>query len=1345
MPQVIGNTVYGDDTPNANDTIDLVNDGYPISVVNIDGGGGNDTLKGDGQSNVISGGTGNDEITGGLGLDILSGGDGNDTFILTGEVNDTAYNQPNGLTSYYTGNSYSGGTGTDALSAGENNLTLVLTGTSQLAADSIEGIDGSDKVNFRVSGDASGNTLDFTTIALDNVTIDGNNGDDVITGSSVAGSTNEDRLEGGYGNDTVNFHGSFNPAEYHFSADTDANGKLVIRVEDVGTTGEDTGVDLISGFETLHFNDQDITIAMGAVSDTDGAAGASVTEHLANGTAVGIDLNSAVSQNLKDLLGNQSLVATYQFSKGGNPNNIFSIDPVTGVVTVANSAALDYETATDFGNGTKGYIIYVEATAAGVVSEPLALTVLVADGNDPPAPLADADASADEVVEGAVNGSLVGITAQAPDPNGNPVTYSLFDNAGGRFTIDPVTGVVTVANGSLLDFETQASWNITVRASDSLGAFTDQTFAINLTDSTTANWTGTGGADVFTATNGEAWTLSGGLGNDVIVGANLGDTLTGGEGNDTLVSLGGNDTFLYSGNNNGFDDVFGGSGYDKLEATADNTVIGINSVAEIEEIYDGGFQNVSLQTGTGNDLLDLTNVYLSGTVTIRTGAGDDTVLGTSGNDNLVGEDGNDTLAGNNGDDTFHYSGTATGFDAVDGGAGYDRLVADASNTVITLSSMSGIDEISDGGFSNVSVQGSSDDTLFDLSNVLMNGNVTIRAGAGADTMYGWSGADILYGEDGDDVIRGGAGADTLDGGNGVDTVSYAGSWEALTINLATNAVSGGDATGDIISGFENVVATDFNDTITGSTAANVITGGTGDDTMNGGDGNDTFNIGVNSGTDAITGGNGTDTIRFTEDDAIATLSALATVEVFDATGINNARIAGNASNNTFNFSTATLTNIAGIYGMAGNDTITGSGVADTIVGGDGNDTLNGGNGDDIFRYEDGDEGFDALNGGAGTDRLEATTSGVVIGLSSITAIEQIAGYGDTIIMGSTAANTLNFSTVSLSGIALIDGGAGNDTITGTSAQDTIRGGTGNDTLNGGDGDDYFYVNGTGEGLDLYNGGNGYDSIYAQSDNTVIGLGTSISGIEMISSGGYQNVRISGTTGVDAWDFSGMLLDGIVSISSGAGNDTITGSTGDDVIIGGAGADTLNGGDGIDTLSYAGSATAVTINLSTNTASGGDATGDIISNFENVTGSNGADTLTGNSGSNTLTGGSGNDRLTGADGFDTLKGDAGNDTFDFNAIGESAVGDFSDIIADFVRGQDKLDVTTIDANSGVAGDQNFSFVGAGAFTNVAGQLRFDNTIGDGFTHVFGDVNGDGVADFEIRLTGTYTLTATDFIL
>jgi hypothetical protein len=88
------------------------------------------------------------------------------------------------------------------------------------------------------------------------------------------------------------------------------------------------------------------------------------------------------------------------------------------------------------------------------------------------------------VVEGASNGTAVGLTATAADVNGGTVTYSLTDSAGGRFAINATTGVVTVADGSLLNYEAATSHAITVRASDGV-ATSSQTFSIAVTNAAT--------------------------------------------------------------------------------------------------------------------------------------------------------------------------------------------------------------------------------------------------------------------------------------------------------------------------------------------------------------------------------------------------------------------------------------------------------------------------------------------------------------------------------------------------------------------------------------------------------------------------------------------------------------------------------------------------------------------------------------------------------------------------------------------------------------------------------------------------------------------------------------------
>ncbi len=85
------------------------------------------------------------------------------------------------------------------------------------------------------------------------------------------------------------------------------------------------------------------------------------------------------------------------------------------------------------------------------------------------------------MLENSAIGTTVGITAQASDPDGtDSVTYSLDDNAGGRFTINSTTGVVTVAGS--LDRETAATYNITVRATSTDSSSTTQVYTISLGD-----------------------------------------------------------------------------------------------------------------------------------------------------------------------------------------------------------------------------------------------------------------------------------------------------------------------------------------------------------------------------------------------------------------------------------------------------------------------------------------------------------------------------------------------------------------------------------------------------------------------------------------------------------------------------------------------------------------------------------------------------------------------------------------------------------------------------------------------------------------------------------------------
>jgi Ca2+-binding RTX toxin-like protein len=267
------------------------------------------------------------------------------------------------------------------------------------------------------------------------------------------------------------------------------------------------------------------------------------------------------------------------------------------------------------------------------------------------------------------------------------------------------------------------------------------------------------------------------------------------------------------------------------------------------------------------------------------------------------------------------------------------------------------------------------------------------------------------------------------------------------------------------------------------------------------------------------------------------------------------------------------------------------------------------------------------------------------------------------------------------------------------------------------------------------------------------------------------------------------------MEGGAGNDILTGRAGDDYLngglnrdnlIGGGGNDTLEGGFADDTLNggadtdtalYDGFNGGITVNLNLSGAQNTGAAGsDTFISIENLIGDDFNDRFTGTTTQNMFEGGSGSDRLFGIGGDDTLFGGAGNDNiqggggddtitgglgrdimrggtgddvFIFNDISESVVGGQRSRIDNFsfngADGNDTVDISAIDANSILGGDQAFSFISDDAFSNTAGELRFFEAPGPRRI-AEGDVNGDGIADFQIEFFNFNSiLIANDFIL
>jgi Ca2+-binding RTX toxin-like protein len=245
--------------------------------------------------------------------------------------------------------------------------------------------------------------------------------------------------------------------------------------------------------------------------------------------------------------------------------------------------------------------------------------------------------SANSVYENAADGTVVGMVSATDPDAGDTLTYALLDDAGGRFAIDPATGEITVADASLLDYETAEQHSIAVEVTDS-GGLTDSaaySIAVQLDNGGDDALTGDGGDDV----------IDGGPGNDQVYGQDGNDRLIGGSGNDTLMGGDGDDV-LDGGDGDdmlngwiGADQLSGGAGHDRLFAYNGN------------DWLSGDEGNDQLFGGADHDHLD-------------GGTHDDRLSGEAGDGVLKGGAGSDTLSGGAGADRFVFDGPGQGLDVI---------------------------------------------------------------------------------------------------------------------------------------------------------------------------------------------------------------------------------------------------------------------------------------------------------------------------------------------------------------------------------------------------------------------------------------------------------------------------------------------------------------------------------------------------------------------------------------------------------------------------------------------------------------------------------------------------------
>ena len=1297
---------------------DFVFAGDTMRAQTLTGSDNADDVFGGAGSEVLSGGAGDDRLFGEQGHDTLSGDAGNDR-LFGGQDGDWLY----------------GGTGADLLDGGG--------GTDDTAYHNSQSAIVASLVTGGTAGDAAGDIY----VSIENLW--GSYHDDILEGNDQAntihGLDGNDVIRGGAGADQIDGGGGFDYVSYDSAA---------------------SGVTVGFGF-TQGRGDA----AGDGLANVEGIIGSAFADEL-GGSNIAEDLQGGAGDDLLQ-------------GRGGND----TIDGGEGSDrAVFTGSRSEYFIAFDAATGTYIVTDLRERSPEGTDRVRNVEAFVFADGAIPAASVLDGNAS--PVIVGDDGDNVLTGTAIANDMHGlggddilaGAAGEDVLDGGEGNDTLDGGTGIDTASHAS-------AGRGVAVSlalagAQDTGGAGTDTLVSIE-------NLTGSAFDDELIG-NAGANVLSGLAGNDRLHGADGADTLLGGDGDDILMGGVGPDV------------LDGGDGIDfvSYETFAGQPVPVLNVVVIDLSTSEGsgdafGDSNISIEGVIGSSFND----FILGRSDV-----DETLIGALGNDILFGQGGQDTLIGGVGNDLLVGIGGNTRFE---GGDGLDTV----SYTHGTIVSTGVTVDLDDPSRNTGIAAGDSYDSIENVLGSILNdrlagdeGSNIILGGWGDDRLIGGGGADVLNGnlffnEDPTNWYQG----EPSGAGDGIDVASYETATNGVVASLANSAINTGDATGDSYIFIEGLAGSTFDDTLEGNDSGNSLEGGAGNDRLIGHDKwfNDEIDGGDGDDTAVLDGRRADYTIMFdAAEQALVLTSSLGVVTrvknvetlQFADGALSVASItAGDDNDNTL----SGTENADILSGAGGNDTLAGLGGDDRLEGGTGDDTLNGGDGNDNLLGSEGNDtllggtGTNTLNGGAGRDAASYAQAAAAVrvdlriagpqatgggGTDTLVEIEDLVGsaFDDTLIgkpaQGSLFGGAGNDLLVELGGSGTLDGGEGNDTVSyaevggvtvdlavsgpqstgqgldtllniehiiGSVGSDTLKGDSGANRLTGRVGNDTLVGRG---GDDTLDGGDGLDTAsYADASAGVI--------VDLALTG-PQNTG----EGTDA-------LISIENLTGSAFADTLRGTSGDNVLIGGAGDDTLaglggndrlDGGEGIDTASCAGVAMGVTVDLGFTTSQHTGVGLQQLLGIENIVGSAFADRLTGNAGANALSGGGGNDVLTGGLGRDTLTGGADPDVFDLNALNESAVGAASrDVITDFQRGLDDIDLRDIDAAASRSGDQGFRFIGTQDFRGREGELRYQTfdqagTAND-ITVVSGDINGDRIADFEIEIVGIVQLSSGDFLL
>jgi Ca2+-binding RTX toxin-like protein len=837
-------------------------------------------------------------------------------------------------------------------------------------------------------------------------------------------------------------------------------------------------------------------------------------------------------------------------------------------------------------------------------------------------------------------------------------------------------------------------------------------------------------------------------------------TIPGGIGNDTLVSQV-TDDLLVGGAGNDVYRFTSGTGFDTIDDTASGFGIGQGGADEIA--FDGsvtaGAVRLARSSLFSNDLL--ISVVNANGARIASITVDDHFLGGNGviEGLRIGGVLQDISAGLTVQGIVNQSSLAgSAFaDTLVAGSWNETFYGGAGNDIYRFSAGFGFDTISDG--LSVAGFGGTEEILFDAS--ISAASVRLaRAGLFSDDL-------LIRVVDANGATVSSVTVDNhFDGGNAaIEGLRVGGVLRNLTGGLAVQ----GEANQSTLA------ATQF---------ADVLNAGSWNETLYGGAGDDVYRFAPGFGSDTIVdvfssggGGGGVDRIEFSSAIAAGNVRLSRSglfgddlvINVVDANGARVSSVTidsqfdgGNAVIESLRIGAASpiaLTGGLAVQGVLGQTSVSATGFADRLISNVGNETLYGGGGNDVYQFV-GRFGFDTI-----VDSTSTFGAGGIDGIAFAAILPErvkmskAGTFSDDLIISIVDANGARVASVTidshfgggnavveslrigagtpiaLTGGLTVEGVRDQSGLIGTRFSDTLIGNAWNETLYGGTGNDIYSFR-AGFGFDsIVEGQNdgGFDTLRFEANvdagaiRLVRGVGFSsndlfvgvvdaarqfVSRIELddyFSGGNFKIERLALANGL-AWS-----IDSLLAARFGtAGNDVIVGGVGNTLIDGLAGNDritdvygdnTLRGGLGSDVL----------------VAGGGN------------------DLILGGDGNDIVSAGAGVDRIIGGNGADALGGGLGRDFFDYNAITESGPL-LRDRIADFRRGEDLIDLSTIDADiDGTAGNQAFTFIGSIAFTGVDGQLRFANG------RLEGDVNGDRIADFAIDVTGIAALTRFDFVL